>query len=72
MLNAESIMYQGLNSCFLLQKKKNCNNIKVVALVDVKCYNKKWGNKFVQKKNSIAINSKFNENFDEIIYMLFH
>ena len=51
--------------------KNRCNNIKVIAIVYAKCYNKIWGNKFVLQKNFVAINLKyFNENFDVIIYLL--
>ena len=55
-------------------KKNHCNNICVIAMFDASCYNKTWGNRYVQpKKNSIAINSKyFNKNFDTIIYIYTH
>ena len=52
-------------------KKNHCNNIKVIAIVYAKCYNKIWGNKFVLLKKFVAINLKyFNENFEVIIYLL--
>ena len=31
-------------------EKNCCNNIRVIAIVDMRCCNKIWGNKFVQQK----------------------
>ena len=32
-------------------EKNHCNNIKVIAIIDVRCFNKIWGNRFVQTPN---------------------
>ena len=31
-------------------KKNHCNNIYVIVIVDMSCYNKIWDNKFMQWK----------------------
>ena len=32
-------------------EKNDCNNIKFIAIIDARCFNKIWGNRFVQTPN---------------------
>ena len=52
------------------KNKNHCNNIRVIGIVDTKCYNKNWVIGLCNKKTFVAINSKyFNNNFDAMIYI---
>ena len=57
MSNFNLNLYNSLQEkSFITQKKKkknHCGNIKVIAIVDMSCCNKFWGNKFVQQKISL-------------------
>ena len=52
----QPLIRKELDFFFLLRKSKNvcynekndCNNIRVIAIVDTRCCNKIWGNSFVQ------------------------
>ena len=55
------------------KNKNHCNNIRVIGIVDTKCYNKNWVIGLCNKKTFVAINSKyFNNNFDAMIHTHTH
>ena len=68
---SKSIVHYNTTKNVYYNKKNRLNNIEVIAIVNAKCCNKIWSNKFVLQKNFVAIDLKyFNENFDVIIYLL--